>query len=128
MTAPRYGDALAFLGQFYEAVLLDLGPGITDPIARMSIQRADQLLVVATADEVTADKVLGSLPHIGHDRTTLVLNQARERGGGHRSVAIPRDERLRAMLDTGTYSLEALRPDTRMAVKQLGLAVAEQLA
>ena len=128
MTAPRYGDALAFLGQFYEAVLLDLGPGITDPIARLSIRRADQLLVVATADEVTADKVLGSLRHIEHDRTTLVLNQARERGGGHRSVAIPRDERLRTMLDTGTYSLEALQPDTRMAVKQLGLAVAEQLA
>ena len=31
------------------------------------------------------------------------------------------------MLDTGTYSLEALRPDTRMAVKQLGLAVSEHL-
>ncbi|HZI91091.1 MAG TPA: AAA family ATPase [Thermoleophilaceae bacterium] len=128
MTAARYGDALAFLGQFYEAVLLDLGPGITDPIARLSIQRADQLLVVATADQVTADQVLGSLRHIDHDRTTLVLNQARERGGGHRSVAVPRDERLRTMLDTGTYSLEALRPDTRMAVKQLGLAVAEQIS
>src|SRR5680860_814286 len=84
--------------------------------------------VVATADQVTADQVLGSLRHIDHDRTTLVLNQARERGGGHRSVAVPRDERLRTMLDTGTYSLEALRPDTRMAVKQLGLAVAEQIS
>jgi len=109
-------------------VLLDLGPGITDPIARLSIERADQLLLVASADQVTADKVLGSLRHIDHDRTTLVLNQARERGSGHRSVAIPRDERLHAMLDTGTYSLEGLRPDTRMAVKQLGVAVAEQLA
>jgi MinD-like ATPase involved in chromosome partitioning or flagellar assembly len=127
LTASRYGEALALLGQFYEAVLLDLGPGITGPIARLSIQRADQLLLVSTADPVTADKVLGSLPHIDHERTTLVLNQARGRGGGHRSVAVPRDERLQTMLDTGTYSLEALRPDTRMAVKELGLAVAEQL-
>jgi len=128
MTAERYGDALALLGQFYEAVLLDLGPGITDPIAQLSIQRADQLLVVTTADQVTADKVLGSLRHIDHDQTTLVLNQARERGGGYRSVVLPRDERLHTMLATGTYSLEALRPDTRVAVKELGLAVAEQLA
>ena len=128
MTAARYCDALALLGQFYEAVLLDLGPGITDPIVRLSIQRADQLLVVATADQVTADQVVGSLRHIDHDRITLVLNQARERGGGPRSVVVPLDDRLRTMLDTGTYSLEALRPDTRMAVKQLGLAVAEQLS
>jgi hypothetical protein len=31
------------------------------------------------------------------------------------------------MLDTGTYSLEALADPTRIAVKRLGLAVAEQL-
>jgi hypothetical protein len=31
------------------------------------------------------------------------------------------------MLDTGTYSLEALDSPTRIAVKRLGLAVAEQL-
>ena len=45
----------------------------------------------------------------------------------HRSVTIPYDERLRVMLDTGTYSLEALGRDTRIAVKELGLSVAEQL-
>ncbi len=128
LTAARYGEALALLGQFYEIVLLDLGPGITGPIARLAVERADQLLLVSTADRVTADRVLGSLPHIDHGRTTLVLNRADARGGGHRSVAVPLDERLHTMLDTGTYSLEALRPETRMAVKQLGLAVAEQLA
>jgi hypothetical protein len=31
------------------------------------------------------------------------------------------------MLDSGTYSLEALGRATRLAVKRLGLAVAEQL-
>jgi MinD-like ATPase involved in chromosome partitioning or flagellar assembly len=128
LTAESLGDALALLGQFYEVVLLDLGAGITGPLVRLAVQRADQLLLVSTADPVTADKVLGSLAHIDHERTTLVLNQARGRGGGHRSVAVPHDERLHTMLDSGTFSLEALRPDTRMAVKALGLAVAEHLA
>ena len=32
------------------------------------------------------------------------------------------------MLDTGSYSLDALGRPTRLAIKQLGLAVAEQLA
>jgi MinD-like ATPase involved in chromosome partitioning or flagellar assembly len=127
MTASRYGEVLAFLGQFYEVVVLDVGPGITSPVARLSIERADQLLLVATADEVTADKVLGSVRHVDRGATTLVLNQARGRGGGPRSVALPRDDRLRGMLDSGTYSLEALGPDTRIAVKQLALAVAGQL-
>jgi hypothetical protein len=45
----------------------------------------------------------------------------------HRSVTIPYDERLQVMLDSGTYSLEALGRGTRVPVKMLGLAVAEQL-
>ena len=45
----------------------------------------------------------------------------------HRAVTIPYDDELATMLDCGTYSLEALRRDTRLAVKRLGLAVAEQL-
>lgn len=127
-TAQAYGDLLAFLAQFYEAVLLDLGTGIAHPLARLAIERADQLVAVTAPEWVTADNVLGSVRHLHHERVTLVINQAREGGTGFRSVALPRDERLGTMLDTGTYSLDALRPDTRMAVKRLGLAVAEQLA
>ncbi len=37
------------------------------------------------------------------------------------------DERLRTMLDSGTYSLEALDRASRVPIKQLGIAVAEQL-
>ena len=46
----------------------------------------------------------------------------------HRRVALPYDERLRTMLDSGTYTLEALDRTTRIPIKQLGMAVAEQLA
>ena len=45
----------------------------------------------------------------------------------HRAVTIPHDEQLATMLDSGTYTLEALGRPTRLAIKRLGLAVAEQL-
>jgi hypothetical protein len=45
----------------------------------------------------------------------------------HRTVTIPYDEQLAAMLDAGHYTLDALQRRTRLAIKQLGLAVAEQL-
>lgn len=141
MTPRLYGELLAFLGQFYEVVLLDLGTGITDPIARFAVERADQLVVVTTPEWITAANVLGALRHLRHDHATLVLNQVRERGAAelkavedrfreqrlHRRVALPYDERLRTMLDSGTYTLEALERRIRLPVKQLGLAVAEQL-
>ena len=41
--------------------------------------------------------------------------------------AIERSAKLGVMLDAGQYALEALRRPTRLAIKQLGLAVAEQL-
>jgi len=141
MTPQLYGELLAFLGQLYEVVLLDLGTGITDPIARFAVERADQLVVVTTPEWITATRVLGALRHLRHDHATLVLNQARKRSAGelravedrfrehrlHRRLALPYDERLRTMLDSGTYALEALDRSTRVPIKQLGVAVAEQL-
>ena len=136
-----YGHLLAFLSIFYEVILLDLGTGITDPLARFAVERSDQLVLVTTPEFITSQSVAGALRYLAHERATLVLNQA---SGGHeadikqieahfreqrlrRSVTIPRDDQLRTMLDTGTYSLEALDRDTRVPVKLLGLAVAEQL-
>ncbi len=141
MTPQLYGELLAFLGQLYEVVLLDLGTGITDPIARFAVERADQLVVVTTPEWITATRVLGALRHLRHDHATLVLNQARKSSAGelraiedrfrehrlHRSLVLPYDERLRTMLDSGTYTLEALERSTRVPIKQLGVAVAEQL-
>jgi cellulose biosynthesis protein BcsQ len=120
----RYGDLIAFLSCFYEVVLLDLGTGIVGPLARFATRRADQIVLVTTAEWVDATVVLGgALPHLQrHDRMTVAINRS-ARG----STAIPHDDHLAAMLDTGTYALEALQPRTRLAVKRLALAVAEQL-
>src|SRR4051812_45738564 len=136
----RYGELVAFLSSFYEVVLLDLGTGVAGPLVRLAIDRADQLALVTTPEWITATVVLEALSHLRHDRTTVALNKSLLHAADlpvieecfrsqhlHRCVTIPYDEQLATMLDTGSYSLDALRRDTRVAIKQLGLAVAEQL-
>ena len=136
----RYGELVAFLACFYEVVLLDLGTGVAGPLAHFAIERADQTVLVTTPEWVTSSVVLDALAHVQHDRTTVALNKSLLRAGDlpaveqrfraehlHRTVSIPYDEHLAAMLDAGHYTLDALRRPTRLAIKQLGLAVAEQL-
>jgi putative peptide zinc metalloprotease protein len=136
----RYGELLSFLSCFYEVVLLDLGTGVAGPHARFAIERADQVVLVTTPEWVTATVVLDALSHLQHDRTTVAINKSlardadvrviEERFRGehlHRSVTIPQDEQLATMLDSGAYALDALDRGTRVAIKELGLAVSEQL-
>ena len=136
----RYGELVAFLASFYEVVLLDLGTGVAGPLARFAIERADQAVLVTTPEWVTSSVVLEALAHLQHDRTTVALNKSHLRSADlraieerfraehlHRAVTIPYDERLATMLDSGTYTLEALQQRTRFALKRLGLAVADQL-
>ena len=136
----RYGELVAFLSCFYEVVLLDLGTGVAGPLARFAIERADQAVLVTTPEWVTSSTVLDALAHVQHDRPTVALNKSLLRAKDlsaveqrfraehlHRSVTIPYDEQLAAMLDAGHYTLDALRRPTRLSIKRLGLAVAEQL-
>jgi MinD-like ATPase involved in chromosome partitioning or flagellar assembly len=141
MSAALYDELLTFLEQFYEVILLDLGTGVTDPIAQFAIERADQAVVVTTAEWITATNVLVALRQLQLERATLVLNQAVKETTGdsdaiaeqfrkqrlNQRIAIPYDQRLRTMLDSGTYSLPALGRPTRVPIKRLGLAVASQL-
>jgi MinD-like ATPase involved in chromosome partitioning or flagellar assembly len=137
-----YGELLTLLSTFYELVLLDLGTGVAGPLAQFAIKRADQAVLVTTPEWVTSATVLAALEHLEHERTTVAANKFHARGAAdlrelerrlrerrlHRSIAIPHDDQLAAMLDTGTYELDALTRTTRVAIKRLGLAVAEQLA
>jgi MinD-like ATPase involved in chromosome partitioning or flagellar assembly len=136
----RYGELIAFLACFYEVVLLDLGTGVAGPLARFAIDRADQTVLVTTPDWVSSSVVLDALSHVQHEHTTVALNKSllktkdlpaveqRFRAEHlYRCVTIPYDTQLAATLDTGSYTLDALRRATRLAIKHLGLAVAEQL-
>jgi MinD-like ATPase involved in chromosome partitioning or flagellar assembly len=136
----RYGELVAFLATFYEVVLLDLGTGVAGPLAHFAIERADQVVLVTTPEWVTSSVVLEALSYVQHDHTTIAINKSRADSHAadvvedrfraerlHRAVTIPFDEQLATMLDSGTYTLDALGPRTRAAAKRLGLAVAEQL-
>jgi MinD-like ATPase involved in chromosome partitioning or flagellar assembly len=136
-----YGELLVLLATFYELVLLDLGTGVAGRLAQFAIASADQLVLVTTPEWVTSTAVIAALEHVEHRRTTVACNKFHARGPGdlrelerrlrerrlHQSVAIPHDNQLAAMLDTATYQLEALERSSRLAIKRLGLAVAERL-
>ncbi|MGH8574589.1 MAG: hypothetical protein ACREX8_18740, partial [Gammaproteobacteria bacterium] len=101
----------------------------------------DQLVLVTTPEWITSQLVLAALDHVEHERTTVLLNKARSRAPAdhrlieehfraqrlHRSVVLPYDEQLQLMLDSGTFSLDGLSRPIRLPVKQLALAVSEQL-
>jgi MinD-like ATPase involved in chromosome partitioning or flagellar assembly len=136
----RYGELVALLSTFYDVVLLDLGTGVAGPLANFAIERADQVVLVTTPEWVTSSVVLEALAYLRHDHTTVAINKSvmdssvvgviedRFRAEHlHRAVTIPYDEQLASMLDSGTYTLEALARRTRVAIKRLGLAVADQL-
>jgi MinD-like ATPase involved in chromosome partitioning or flagellar assembly len=135
-----YGELVAFLSWFYEVVLLDLGPGLIGPLPRLAIDRADQLLLATAPEWLSAPSTLDALCELPVERTIVMVNKSWLRPAdartverhvrtqhSQRAVTIPHDKQLPAMLDTGTYSLEALRRRSRVAIKRLGLAVAERL-
>jgi MinD-like ATPase involved in chromosome partitioning or flagellar assembly len=131
VTPGEYGRLLAFLSIFYEVVILDLGTGLTAPVASLALERADQLVLVTTPDLMASQLSLSALGHLERERTTLLVNKAPSGMPTprtlHRSVVLPHDEQLQLMLDTGTYSLGALPRNVRVPVKRLALAVSEQL-
>jgi MinD-like ATPase involved in chromosome partitioning or flagellar assembly len=136
-----YGELVALLSCFYETVLLDLGSGVTSPLARLAIERADQMVLVTTPDQLTATLAIHALDQLDSGRTTVLVNRTHprlapelraieeclaRRDAAH-PVTLPDDRRLAMMLASDTYSLEALDRRTRLPVKRLGLAVAERL-
>jgi MinD-like ATPase involved in chromosome partitioning or flagellar assembly len=132
----RVGELIAFLSCFYEVVLLD----VRGALAQFAMERADQLVLVIAPALVCSSVVFNAVSGLPHERTIVAINQARLRPEGvavleahwrgahpHRAVTVPYDEQLGGMLDSGTYTLDALDGETRLAIKRLGLAVAERL-
>jgi MinD-like ATPase involved in chromosome partitioning or flagellar assembly len=138
--AEAYGELVALLSCFYDTVLLDLGSGVTGPLAQFALDRADQVVLVTTPEQLTATLAIHALEQLDGERTTVVVNRSHprlapevraieeclQRRDLRPPVTLPDDRRLATMLDNGTYSLEALDRRTRLSVKRLGLAVAER--
>ena len=127
LTPEHYGRLLGLLDRFYEVVLLDLGTGLTDPLARLALERSEQMVLVSALEWVTAERVLAALEDLratrAGERVTVVLNQAPPERAVERQVveaafrrhavaervAIPYALELRAMLDAGALEPADLR-------------------
>jgi hypothetical protein len=139
-----YGELLAFLRRFYEVILLDLGTGVTAPIATFAVERADQVVVVTTPEWITNTKVQMALGHLRLEHATLVLNKIDRRAAwpppsassaaSDSPSALPCrptcSSRRCSTPERSRYpgSLSGLARSTRVPIKRLGLAVASQLA
>jgi cellulose biosynthesis protein BcsQ len=128
----RCAELLALLSCFYEAIVLDLGTGVTGPTPTLAANRADQIVLVTTPERMASAGTLHARAHLQHpEQITVAINRSHRDARGedrpYRAVAIPDDEQLGAMLESRTYSLGALAGPTRMGIKRLGLSVAEQL-
>jgi MinD-like ATPase involved in chromosome partitioning or flagellar assembly len=142
LTPEHYARALSLL-RGADIVLMDCAGGIGD-LQEWALRVADQAIVFATPDYVAANNVAKVLsdPDVGlPQRSTLVLNNPRPEGAGDMTaieqhfarhhleerVVMPYDQRLRVMLDQGTYDLECLDRGTRVPLKRLAAAVGEGL-
>jgi MinD-like ATPase involved in chromosome partitioning or flagellar assembly len=130
--AEELGELLALLSCFYEVILLDLGAGVIGPPAQLAAARADQIVLVTTPERMASSAMLHARAYLQRpERTVVAINgthrDARADGRPYKAVAIPHDEQLAAMLESRTYSIGALAPTTRAAIKRLGASVAEQL-
>jgi MinD-like ATPase involved in chromosome partitioning or flagellar assembly len=142
LTPLHYERALGLL-RGADVVLMDCAGGIGD-LQEWALRVADQAVVFATPDYVAANnvaKVLTDEEVRLPERSTLVLNNPRPEGAGDMTaiaqhfarhnleerVVLPYDQRLRVMLDQGTYDLMRLDRSTRVPLKRLAAAVGEGL-
>jgi MinD-like ATPase involved in chromosome partitioning or flagellar assembly len=138
VTPGLYARLIDFLEGFYEVVILDLGSGVTSALTQFATERADQSILVTTPEWITASGVLAALRYLQLEEGTVVINQASNgrgmqqrdaivdtfrRDGVTTRAAIPCDQRLHAMLDSGTYAFADLNVSTRVAVKELAATV-----
>ena len=142
LTPEHYERALGLL-RGADVVLMDCAGGIGD-LQEWALRVADQAVVFATPDYVAANNVAKVLTDEDvrlPRRSTLVLNNPRPEGAGDMTaieqhfarhhleerVVLPYDQRLRVMLDQGTYELECLERSTRVPLKRLAAAIGEGL-
>lgn len=151
--AVNFRTLIDVLRPAYHVIVLDLGAGVLNPIAQTVIAHADQALLVAEPDPISASRLLDALEHLERDRAfmhpdrpgqptriTVALNkhsEARHHDAepilsefhrrGLEPLAIPECGELREMLGWGTYDLSALPAAMRGALKRLALTLADGL-
>jgi len=142
LTAADLDRALSLLANF-DVCLLDCAGGVQRDLAPWAIERADQLLIVTTAEYIGAQNVRRAMSELPLEKAILVINKVREaqsvnRDGGvlerrlfgellQKRIVVRNDEQLHRMLDEARLEIRSLQRATRLQLKQLAVAVVEQL-
>jgi ABC-2 type transport system ATP-binding protein len=128
---------LDFAARFYELVILDVGD-LAEDTMRATLRRADQVVLLSSPDIAEApdeSRVLDALETERSERATIIINQAdqaqvdafAERGDAGPIEVLPQDREMIRALDAGAFALDQLDPATRLALKRIGLLVAQGL-
>jgi MinD-like ATPase involved in chromosome partitioning or flagellar assembly len=136
LTAEQLQALLEFAARFYELVVLDVGE-LPEEAQRAAVERADQVVLLGAADAgdelAEPSPAVDAVESLRSERATLVLNRvdrelavAGPAGRGPHAL-VPEDRDLIRALDSGDFELDRLEPATRVALKRLGLVVAEGL-
>ena len=135
----RLNELLGFAVRFYDLIVLDVG-GLEGAALRSVLTRADEVVLLASAEAGAElgepSPVTDAIEATRGERATLVINRvdpavAREATGSRTRGAhtvLPEDRELIRALDSGDFRLAGARPETRQAVKRLGLLVARRLS
>jgi hypothetical protein len=138
-TPELYGELLTFLRRFYGVILLDLGTGVTDPIATVAVDHADQVVVVTTPQWITNTRsrwrsaTCGSSgPRLSSTRSTAGRRSARPSAssaaigspGGSGAGRHPAQDhaRLRHLLPVGPRAVHASAHQTARLTVGIQLA------
>ncbi len=131
------GELLDFAARFYELVILDVGD-LAEDTMRATLRRVDQVVLLSSPDIAAApdaSRVLDALETERSERATIIINQAdqaqvdafAERGDAGPIEVLPQDREMIRALDAGAFALDQLDPVTRLALKRIGLLVAQGL-
>ena len=132
----RLNALLEFASRFYDLIVLDVG-GLEGAALRAVLARADEVVLLASAEAGTAlgepSPVVDAIEETRGERATLVLNRvdplvAAQATSGRAHTVLPEDHQLIRALDCGDFRLSDARPETRQAIKRLGLLVARRLS
>lgn len=136
LSEQQLDDLLDFAARFYELIVLDVG-ALGEAALVAALRRADQVVLLSApdADAPVNSPVFEAIEAHRSERATLVFNRVdeqkalafaeRSRQGPH--ALVPRDRELIRALDAGDFRLAQVQPATRIALKRLGLVVAEGL-
>jgi MinD-like ATPase involved in chromosome partitioning or flagellar assembly len=139
------GELLALLRRFYPVILIDLPPGmgLRGSVPRWGFAEADDIVLVTTPKRANVKQMGHMLDYVSERHhevpLTLAINMvpsrvdeagqrvigiAESNGRTRRCAEIPNDPLLARQLDAGTLDVGALDQRTRIAVKDLTVALA----